>query len=183
VFLLFGGIMHSLTRKVLLLVVLVLCVSSSFAAQKKKQHEPSEAERPASASRSFMELFTKLERNWADAAQKKDQAELEQFLAPEFIVRTSADPDHPVSRAEWMQNVLTRYDIRSVSQRSMAIRAFLGSAVVSFVQTQQASVGGKDRSGDFFIVDLWVTNNGKWQAAARFISAVEKQPVPAQKKR
>jgi hypothetical protein len=159
-------------RKWVALLVLALWIPSSLVAQKKskEEHETLEVERSASDAHSFMELFTKLERDWINGMQRKDKTALEEMVAPEFMVRTSVDPDHPVMRADWIQDVLTNCDIRSYKHRGMAIRAFLGVAIVSFVQSQQATVGGKDRSGDYLIVDLWVTNHGKWQAAARYIA-------------
>ena len=160
----------------LLLLVLALCMPCRLASQKTPSHKQatSDAQRPASDARSFTELFTKLERDWLEAVQRKDAVRLDEMLAPEFVQRTSADPEHPVLRADWMQNVLTKYDIRSFSYRAMAIRAFLGVAIVSFVQTQQAVIDGKKRDGDYFVVDLWVANHGKWQVAARYLSPVEK---------
>ena len=117
-----------------------------------------------------MELFAKLERDWTQAVQKKDKAALDAILAPEFTLRTSENPENLTPRTVWIQNVLTSYDVRSSSQRSMVIRAFLGVAVVSFVQSEQATVNGKDRSGDYFIVDLWKANHDKWKVAARYMS-------------
>jgi hypothetical protein len=129
-------------------------------------------EKPASEPRSFMELFTKLERDWTQAVQEKNKTALESILAPEFMLRSSDNPENPLSRADWIQLALTRSDIRSFTHRAMAIRAFLRVAAVSFVQSQHATMDGKDRSGDYFIVDLWEVNNDKWQVCARYITPV-----------
>ncbi len=117
-----------------------------------------------------MEMFNKLERDWMQAVQKRDQAALDALLAPEFIERRSTDPGHDVPRADWMQDALNNYKLDSFSARDMVIRAFLGNAVVSFVQSRKATAAGADRSGDFFIVDLWEVNQGNWRVAARFVS-------------
>jgi hypothetical protein len=151
---------------------LTFSVAASCLAQPAPQHEPAKAddERPASASHNYMELFTRLERDWVQAMQKKDKASLEAILAPEFVLRTSENPENPLPRADWIQQALTSYDIHSSTQRAMAIRAFLGVAVVSFVQSEQAFIDGKDRSGDYFVVDLWEAHHDKWQVAARYIA-------------
>lgn len=161
---------------VLFAILLCLCLPSQ-AQRKKHKSETStpESARSAENAHSFMELFSKLERDWMLAVQKKDQAALDALLAPEFIERRSTDPEHDVLRADWMQEALSHYKLESFSARETEIRAFLGSAVVSFVQSQKATVSGADRSGEFFIVDLWVVNHGKWQAAARFLSPVPKR--------
>ena len=163
-------------KKLVLLLALALLLPGSASAQRKRDKETQtpEAERQASDAHSFMELFTKLERDWMNAVQKKDSKALDEILAPEFMVRTSVDPEHPVSRADWMQDALTNYEVRSYSFRDVTIRAFLGVAVVSFVESRQATIKGKESSGDGFIVDIWETNHGKWQPAARFVAPVEK---------
>jgi hypothetical protein len=160
------------TKIALLLVLALLLPGSTSAQRKKREKEPQtpEAERPASEAHSFMELFTKLERDWMSAVQKKDRNALDEILAPEFMVRTAVDPKHPISRAEWMQDMLMNYEIRSYSFSDVTIRAFLGVAIVSFVETQKGTIRGKESSGDWFIVDIWETNHGKWQPAARFVA-------------
>jgi Domain of unknown function (DUF4440) len=160
-----------------LLPLLMICACLPVSAQEKdrKAEATPEAERPASEARSFMELFAKLERDWILAVQHKDKAALDKILAPEFIVRTSTDPERPVLRADWMQEALGKWEIRSYSHHAMAIRAFAAEAVVSFLQTQQATIDGKDRSGDYFVVDLWVVNHGNWQVAARYLAPVDRR--------
>ena len=159
---------------VVLALSFLLCVSSSCAAQRAPKHEreSSEKERPVADSRSFMELFTKLERGWTEAAQKKDKDALEAVLAPEFILQTSDNPENPIPRADWIEHTLASDGIGSFSQRTMAIRAFIGVAVVSFVQSQTENVNGKGRTANYFIVDLWEVNQDKWQLAARYIDLV-----------
>jgi len=159
-------------RALLLASMLCLCLPSQ--AQKKHKEEPAtpESERSAQNAHSFMEMFSKLERDWMLAVQKRDHGALDGLLAPEFIERRSTDPAHGVPRADWMQDALNNYKLDSFSVRDMVIRAFLGNAVVSFVQSQKATVAGAERSGDFFIVDLWVVNHGNWQVATRFVSPI-----------
>jgi hypothetical protein len=156
---------------IVLALLFLLGLASPCTAQRVHKHKPesSEEERPASDSHSFVELFTKLERDWIQAVQKKDKTALDAILAPEFMFRTSENPENPSPRADWMQRALS-YDIRSFSHRTLAIRAFLGVVVVSFLQSQQATIDGKDRSSDYFIVDLWESNHDKWQVAARYIA-------------
>jgi hypothetical protein len=159
-------------RQAILLAVL-LSVAMPVVAQRK--HEPedvkSEEERSASDARSFMELFAKLERDWGLAAEKKDLMSLNAIMAEEFIERDATDPDHPVTRANWLQERLTNYNLDPLQIRSLTIRAFLENAVVSFVQKQKANQPTRE-SAEYLIVDVWVVNHGKWQVASRFSSAV-----------
>lgn len=151
------------------------------AAQKKgaakgapKGTRPTEAERPASEAHSFMEMFGKLERDYVVAVQKKDKTALDHLLAPEFILRSADDPEHPILRDAWLNTGASTWDIRSYSHRTMSVRAFADSAIVNFSETRNASHAGKDASGDYFVVDLWVVNQGDWQLAARYIARAAK---------
>ena len=115
-------------RALLLGLIISACLPGSAQTKHTKEKETTEAERPASDARSFMELFTKLERDWLLAVQHKDNQALDTMLAPEFIVRSSSDPEHPIARANWMRDALSKWDIRSFSHRGMAIRAFASEA-------------------------------------------------------
>jgi len=132
----------------------------------------SEEQRPASDAHSFMELFGKLERDWGLAVEKKDQKSLNEIMADEFIERNAADPENMITRTKWMQEQSSDYKLDPLQIRSMTIRAFLGNAVVSFVQKQKATQNGAGRSAEYFIVDVWMANHGKWQVASRFSSLV-----------
>jgi hypothetical protein len=140
----------------------------SFGQREKKEHKTPEAQRPASDAHSFIELFTKLERDWMLAVEHKDRAALESLLAPEFNERTASDPEHPVSRAAWIDRAVADFDLRSFNIRYLAIRSFLDNAVISFEENQQVTVGGVDRSGRYFVVEVWVSKGDRWQAASRF---------------
>ncbi len=155
-----------------ILLAVLLSVAMPVVAQRKHQAEDvkSEEERSASDARSFMELFGKLERDWGLAAEKKDLTSLNAIIAAEFIERDATDPEHPVTRESWLQERLTNYNLDPLQIRSMTIRAFLGSAVVSFVQREKASQPSRGND-EYLIVDLWIVNHGKWQVASRFSSA------------
>ena len=157
----------------LLAVLLSLVMPVTGQERSKPEDITPEKDRPASDAHSFMELFSKLEYQLALAAQKKDQADLDTFVAPEFIARDANDPDHVITKTEW-EKALPDCKLDPVGIRSVVIRAFLRNTVVSFVQKQTRSAGGV-RTLDWFIVDLWVANRGKWQLASRFA-----WPVPAQ---
>jgi len=154
----------------IILALVLVWVAVPCIAQAGQQREPekSEEQRSASEAHSYVELFSKLERDWNQAIQKKDRSALEATLAPEFTYRSSEDPENPLLRADWIQQELIGSDIHILSQRAIAIRAFLGVAVVSFVQIERSTVNGKDRSDEYFIVDLWEGHHDKWQVAARY---------------
>jgi hypothetical protein len=166
-----------------LLLLLSVAVPSATQDSNRGAQESVQKEESVSEARSFEALFTRLERDWIAAIQKKDKNALDAVLAPEFTLRSSEDPENPLDRDAWIQRALTSYEIRSFSHRAMAIRAFLRVAIVSFVQSQQVTMGGKDRSGDYLVVDLWEVNHEKWQVSARYIAPVSNRVVDATKHR
>jgi hypothetical protein len=165
-------------RQAVLLGIL-LSIAVPVVAQRKHNPEDvkSEGQRPASDAHSFIELFSKLERDWGLAAERKDQKSLDEIMAAEFIERSAADPENTITRSKWMQERLPNYKLDPHQIRSMTIRAFLGNAVVSFVQKQKATQNGTGRSADYFIIDVWVADHGKWQVASRFSSLVSPTSV------
>ena len=162
-------------KRILLTLVLSLYLAGRCAAQDSGDHrqEISEKERPASDAHSFLELFTKLESDWIQAGQRRDKAALDSILAPEFTVLSSENPEAPLPRADWIHRELTGYDIQSYKHRAMTIRAFVGVAVVTFVESRKATLDGKDWSGDYLIIDVWEANRSKWQVSTRYEAPVD----------
>src|SRR5215469_4837924 len=131
-----------------------------------------EQQRPVAEYPSFMELITKLENPWMQAMEGKPRSGLETLLAPEFMVYDAEDLGHPMVRDEWISDALAGPRIGSFSHNTMAIRAFMGVAIVSFMQKEEQKVNGKDRTVQCFVVDIWEVNHQHWQVAERYISPV-----------
>jgi hypothetical protein len=157
-----------------LIVVTVISATLALGAQKKQKHEQvkEEAERPASDARSFLELFGKLERDLGLAVQNRDRAGLDAMVAPEFVERDATDAEHEITRERWMDKTVESYNLDPSSIHFMSIRAFLGNAVINFVQKSKRPPVSGEKIREQFIVDVWVVNQGKWQVARRFISPV-----------
>jgi len=161
-------------------VVLLIALLAVTALRGQTRHDSDsmkpEPERPASDAHSFMELFSKLERDVALAAQKRDHDFLEVTVAPEFVQRDATDPDYLIGRTQWIQNSLRDYNLDPLSIHSLVIRAFLGTAIVSFAQRPKASPAADHSANYYFVVDVWAPNHGKWQLTSRFLSPVSVGP-------
>jgi len=46
---------------------------------------------------------------------------------------------------------------------------------VHLLHTQQATFDGRDRSGDFYVVDIWKKRGDSWQIIARYSSPMGKK--------
>lgn len=149
-----------------LMIVLALLALNPFAA--------SSAEPQDLAAR-----FSELENTFARGYQEKNHSILEELLAPEYALTLSARPAVPVSRSEWLA-LLPSYNVRSFEIRDIQVRCLHISAsgkcelaAVSSINKQEADVGGQDRSGEFFIVDIWAHRNDKWVVLSRYSGRTE----------
>lgn len=117
--------------------------------------------------------ITALEQEWMAAWRARDRGTLERMLAPAFILIISAQPDERFDRNAWLNQALGPYVCRSLEFRGVTVREFDGLAIFSAIARQEASVGGVDRSGEFFVVDVWQRHGSGWQVAARYSSHPE----------
>ena len=95
---------------------------------------------------------------------------MERVVSPDFTQRVSDAPERSLPRSLWGQPAST-YKIESIEVRHHAARKLAEDlAVVSLLLTQQATFEGRDRSGDFYVVDIWKKSGGRWQMIARYSS-------------
>lgn len=131
----------------------------------------------AEEPKDLVTLFTTLENTFARGYQEKNIPLLEGLLAPEYALIVSARPDAPYTRAEWL-TLIPKYNVRQFEIRGVQVRCLQHApdctlAAVSSINTQQADVGGQDRSGEFFIVDIWARRNDKWVVVSRYSGRTE----------
>jgi hypothetical protein len=123
--------------------------------------------------------FTKLETELYEAIKRKDMPRLEQLLAPDYVLVTSARAADPMDRKSWL-DLIAVYSVESFTVGDVVVRCLVPRggageacdlAAVSLVVTQKAIVGGEDRSTDGgFLVDIWSHHNGSWQLFSRYAS-------------
>ena len=110
-----------------------------------------------------------------------DRAALERVLAPEFALVVSARPEARVDRAAWLRTAGADYTCTAFRYDGMQVRDFGDVVVVSSLATQQATAFGQDRSGTFFLTDIWRADaSGAWQVIARYSSHAESATASAQ---
>ena len=122
-------------------------------------------------------LLRELEEELGEAAVDgfEDARTMERLVAPEFTQRVADAPERSLPREAWGQRS-GRYRVESLSQQHHAARRLADDiAVVSLLLTQRATFAGRDRSGDFYIVDIWKKQSDRWQLIARYSSPVNKK--------
>lgn len=113
---------------------------------------------------------------WMQAWVDQDHAVLEDSLAPDYALIVSAMPGQRMDRDRWLATSsayrCSRFAYRDVQVRDLAP----GLAVMSSIADQQAKMGEVDRSGSFFLVDVWrLEPDGQWRVCSRYSA----HPEPA----
>jgi hypothetical protein len=105
----------------------------------------------------------------------KDTKTMERLVSPEFTQRVSDAPERSLPRSLWGQPS-GRYKIEFIEGHHYAARKLSDDlAVVSWLLTQRAASEGRDRSGDFYVVDIWKKNGDRWEMIARYSSPIGKK--------
>lgn len=116
------------------------------------------------------ELSTRWMQAWIDL----DYGILEPLMAPDFALVVSAMPTKRMERAAWLATC-ARYRCTDFRYHDVQVRA-LGEdlAVMSAIAEQQAELDGVDRSGRFWLTDIWRREaDGQWRVCARYSSFPE----------
>jgi ketosteroid isomerase-like protein len=122
-------------------------------------------------------LIEHLSNRWMRAWLDRDRVVLEAILAPDFEFVSSAVPARRFDRQAWLAAALGPYRCSVFRYRDVQVSDLGGGyALMSAVGGQIAELDGHDRSGAFFITDVWRrTATGDWQVCARHAS----HPEPA----
>jgi len=135
--------------------VVVLAFAVTIIAQKPEQPKTGSAE----------QKIMKLEKGWIDAWLKHDAAFMDGILADDY---TSTDENGTVlTRTEYLEQAKTgEYVLLSTVANDWKVRVYGDAAVWMGLNTDKAQYKGKDISGQYRWMDVWVKIAGRWQCAA-----------------
>jgi ketosteroid isomerase-like protein len=115
------------------------------------------AESPGSPA----DQLRKIEEDWARAMVNKNVGRIGKIEAPEFEFIT---PDGKVRDREEDLASIRHTSLSDFTNSDVQIRVYGDTAVVSGVGHMKGMENGKDVSGDYRFTDVFVKNNGQWQA-------------------
>jgi hypothetical protein len=125
------------------------------------------------------EELRQLEQQFGEASMHGDWQVVDRLMGPEFTLRVGDDPERSVPRAQREDvrpDQTSQYKVESFEERYHAARKLTDNVVVmSLLQTQKATLAGHDRSGDFYIVDIWRKKGDRWQIIARYSTPIGKK--------
>ena len=154
-------------------IAVLFCLSLSLATF--AQMTPSAAvKKQISTVTRQVAAFSDLEKEFAAALQKRDQARLDAMLADDFDFWSPAGGGDPIDHDEWLENAHTVYEVQAWSIRELNVRMAGDTAVVSFTESEKSRFKGRSASGDYFVVDVWAKSADGWQLAARYASRLQK---------
>jgi Domain of unknown function (DUF4440) len=144
----------------------------SAALGKIPERRPMQLPPPADVDPQLTETLRLREQQFAEASMHGDFATVDRIMGSEFTLRVGDAPERSVPRAlrnDIQPRERSAYKIRAIEERFQAARKLSESlAVMSLLLTQDASLGDRDRSGDFYVVDIWRKSGDDWQIIARY---------------
>lgn len=124
------------------------------------------------------EQIVALEKQWAAAIQRQDASAMSQFLSESYFLNigVAGVGIRVVPRAVWLE-ALKVYETKAFTFDDVQVHVYGDTAVALMLVTQEATVKGQDRSGQFVITDVWVREPGGWRVAERHSSRPEPKPA------
>ncbi len=145
--------------KKLLAPLLIACVGVGLALA----DTPSPTAASTAKEPSVSQAIKQLEQDWTDASKAGDASKLDQILADDWVGLTYD------GRKETKQTVLARVKsgkdtTESVENGPMDVKVLGSVAVVQGSDTEKSMTNGKDSSGKYVWMDVFVKRHGKWVA-------------------
>ena len=140
-------------RPLLLLIALVATAATAKSPARKPQTPPN----------AITKTLIQIEREWSQAGAHRDTTTMDRILADDWI---SVDfHGVTVSKAQAIEELKSSpAPTQSIELGEMKVRIFGTTAVVT----------GKDSSGSYAWMDVFMKRNGRWQAVASQSAKVEK---------
>jgi ketosteroid isomerase-like protein len=118
-----------------------------------------------SATPSVEQILMQLERDWNRATLSKDYKTLERIMADDWIGIDYRG--YTATKAESIGELKSgESSNKSVELGAIKVKVFGNTAVVMGSDIETSTDHGKDSSGKYGWMDVFVKRNGRWQAAA-----------------
>ena len=110
-------------------------------------------------------------RQWMDAWMAQDRAALEPYMADDYVLIVSSVPQHRVDRETWLRTATSAYRCTRFAYEGIQMRRIAdGVIAMSSITDFDAVMDNVDRSGRYFVTDLWRRDSGDWKICARYSS-------------
>jgi His/Glu/Gln/Arg/opine family amino acid ABC transporter permease subunit len=113
---------------------------------------------------------TDLAERFMTAIAERDMDFLERHLGEEFVLITGRPGHETRSRAEWLEVTASAYEIRSFRFDELEVLDYGDVGVVRSRYSQEATMGGADRTQTYLMTDVWHRSEGDFRLTTRHIS-------------
>ena len=114
-----------------------------------------------------------LEQQWNDAILRNDRTAAATFMAEEWTEITS--DGSVLTRAEDLDELVGGYHATSLRLSDIAVHIYDNAAVASGISDEQSNYRGKDTSGTFRWMDVWVRRAGRWECVASTVARITRR--------
>ncbi len=111
-----------------------------------------------------------LERQWNDAILRSDSAAAGAFMAVDWTEMTS--DGSVLTRGQDLEELVGGYHATSLRLSDIVVHVYDHAATVSGISDEQSSYRGKDTSGRFRWMDVWVMRAGRWVCVASAVARI-----------
>lgn len=151
-------------RFIMILVAIVMAANAVVAQEVKLKTSEEE--------------IIELEKTFADLIKNRDVDQVQKLQSENYFlaVGVQGKPLLIVPKNRWLEN-LKNYVVESHSFDDIKVNVYGNTAVALVLFTQKATSGGRDRSAQFLLTDIWVKQANGWVIAERHSSRPEVMPV------
>jgi len=130
---------------------------------------------PAERDRQAAEELTRIEAALPEAVLRRDTAALERVLADDFLGVNPVGKD--LTRADVIAQITSpEAQWESLRHEDIRVRVFGDCAVVTARSVVKARHQGREASGRFRYLRVWVRRQGRWQAVAAQSTSIPQSP-------
>jgi ketosteroid isomerase-like protein len=137
------------------------------------QTKSTDAKSAPAASASVPDELKQIENDWTAASKAKDAAKLGEILADSWV---GLEFDgKTIDKAKALADLKAPGNsLDTIEMGPMKVRVFGNTAIVIGSDTEKSTSNGKDSSGKYIWTDVFVKQNGKWQAVSSQSTKVPK---------
>lgn len=151
--------------KYLSVLSLIVVLLSACKTDKKSSIEPQKL-----PNEQVKQQILEAQKRWMEAAIRKDEPVLRNILGNEYHL--IAGRLGFVDKDGWLA-MGTDYTIEEFEYIESDIHVYGNMAVSNSRYRQKAIYKGRGRSGEFYLTDIWVMRDGRWQVVTRHSSFAE----------
>ena len=150
-------------------VVMLVAAAASFASSQMSDKQEKTKGRKAADE----QVLIQIERNGNEATARKDVATLGRLLADDWVYQGPGGTQTKAQALAALKSDDQSFDF--IKLGDMKVRVFGDTAIVTGSEDEKSSYKGKDTSGHYLWIDVFVKRQGHWLDVASQSTPIAKQ--------